>query len=319
MTECQWIGPCPDTFFVIPKLRSWLAVDLKLLSFVNSQLLHQTASFQSVFRVWVDMHPESVQQDLLRGATGTLERNNTQRLADAWMTWSATTWADGSDGDVPWDFSSPESFDKTLSAYKDLLDDALFNSVVKHIPDCPRCGHLLALITDGKVGACRRVCSNLNKFLKIPQLGAVVHTGCDAHVDSNHLYCSGCDPASAPAQDVGGVGARQIRVLEARACPDLANPGLRYKVEFDDGVARMMRREDVLPELVQFFETRRWRRKCTRQRKDRFDASAQAAKCRKGNKALAPKTRDVAAQEARWSEMTHHKQLAQKQYELRWR
>eukprot|EP00959_Pyramimonas_sp_CCMP1952_P246649 5154873-Pyramimonas_sp.AAC.1 len=127
------------------------------------------------------MHPEKEQQDLLRGATGTLERNNTQRLEDAWMTWSATTWAAGSDSDVQWNFNTPSNFDSTLLKYKTLLDDAMFNSVVEHIPDCPRCGHLLALITDGKAGACRRVCSNLNKFLRIPQLGAVVHTGCDAH------------------------------------------------------------------------------------------------------------------------------------------
>ena len=198
VTECRWIGPFPDTFFVIPKLRSWLAVDVKLLTFANSQLLHQKASFQSMFRVWVDMHPEKEQQDLLRGATGTLERNNTQRLEDAWMTWSATTWAAGSDSDVQWDFNTLGNFDNTLLKYKTLLDDALFNSVVEHIPDCPRHGHLPAVITYGKAGASRRVCSSLNKFPKIPQSGGMVYTGCDAHMDSFPLYCSGCAPALAP-------------------------------------------------------------------------------------------------------------------------
>ena len=36
-----------------------------------------------------------------------------------------------------------------------MLDDALFNFVVGHIPDCPRRGRLLALIKDGEVGARR--------------------------------------------------------------------------------------------------------------------------------------------------------------------
>ena len=55
ITECKWIGPCPRTWFVIPKLRSWLAIDMALLSVLDSQLLHQKASFQSMFRVWADM------------------------------------------------------------------------------------------------------------------------------------------------------------------------------------------------------------------------------------------------------------------------
>ena len=182
------------------------------------------------------MHPEPWQQRLLRGDLGTQERHNTQRLEDGWMTWIATKWAGGRDPDIRWDFSSAEA---------PVLNDTLFSSVVDHIPACPRCTHLLALMTDGKAGAGRRVCSNLNKFRLIPELQAMIHTGCERHADSYHLYCSSCD-VDLSATALGGVAtSRQARVLEARVAPDLQPPELLYKVEFADGVARKLCRREV--------------------------------------------------------------------------
>ena len=287
ITACKWIGPCPRTWFVIPKLRSWLAIDMALLSVLDSQLLHQKASFQSMFRVWADMHPEPWQQRLLRGDLGTQERHNTQRLEDGWMTWSATKWAGGRDPHIRWDFSSAETFDLTLCSYKPVLDDTLFSSVVDHIPACPRCTHLLALITDGKAGAGRCVCSNLNKFRLIPELQAMIHTGCEEHADSYHLYCSSCD-VDLSATALGGVAtSRQARVLEARVAPDLQPPELLYMVEFADGVARKLRRREVRPDILRTFETTRARRRCVRKRQRQFSTRPPDAKRRKLAKAAA--------------------------------
>ena len=116
--QCKWIGPCPAKYFVVPKQKSWLAVDIELLSASNSQILHQVASFESIFRVWAAMHPEPWQQSLLKGDMGTLETNNTQRLEDAWMAWSAITWADRGGQDIVWDFSTLGAFDETLCSYR---------------------------------------------------------------------------------------------------------------------------------------------------------------------------------------------------------
>jgi len=160
---------------------------------MNSQFLHQQASFQSVFRVWQEMHPETLQQLLLNGGLGTLERNNTVRLEDAWFVWSATTWAEGCDADISWDFASPQEFDGTLLQYEPVLRERNFRAVVGHIPDCPRCQHMLALVSDGKAGASRRVCANMNKFKVMPELKVAIHTGCASHADSNNLYCEPCD------------------------------------------------------------------------------------------------------------------------------
>ena len=123
--ECCCGLPHPDTYFVIPKLRSWLALGVRLLSLEKkSQFLHQKASFLSWLRVWIEMHPEPLQQQLLCGTLGTLERNNCQRLEDAW---SATTWAAGSDKAIVWDFSNPQGFDRSLLQYWALHREQLFS------------------------------------------------------------------------------------------------------------------------------------------------------------------------------------------------
>ena len=51
IVNCTWLGPHPSDYFVIPKMRSWLAVDMDLLSLVSDSFLHQKASFRSV--CWV--------------------------------------------------------------------------------------------------------------------------------------------------------------------------------------------------------------------------------------------------------------------------
>ena len=92
----------------------------------------------------------------------------------------------------------------------------------------------------------------------------MIHTGCEEHADSYHLYCSSCD-VDLSATALGGVAtSRQARVLEARVAPDLQPPELLYMVEFADGVARKLRRREVRPDILRTFETTRARRRCVR-------------------------------------------------------
>ena len=223
---------------------------------LNSQFLHQAASFQSVFRVWSEMHPEVLQQHLLCGAFGTLERNNCQRLEDAWFAWSATSWAGGLDVDVEWDFE-PDEFDRVLLSYHPLLQEQLFNFIVEHIPDCPRCSHMFVLISDGKKGAARRVCSNLNKFKPIPSLNAYIHTGCENHVDGNHLYCSSCAVELQASESRGDALPGQVRVLEMRAVVTDESQEVQCLVAFEEGAPQLLPRKSVRPDLILAFETTR--------------------------------------------------------------
>jgi hypothetical protein len=248
-----------------------------LLRMANSQFLHQKVCFQSVFRVWAEMPPQGLQQSRICGTWGTLERNNCQRLEDAWFAWSATCWSGGLDAEIVWDFSSPEEFDRTLLLYHPKLREALFQSVVVQIPACPRCQHMLALISDGKTGAARRVCSNLNKFKTITELAVVIHTGCEAHCDSTHLYCAPCgDELNAISANAGAL-TNQRRVLDMRKGP----PELQYMVEFEDGVARLLPRASIQPDIVRAFETTRSRRKRKRKPKRDFRGEVPSSNSRR--------------------------------------
>lgn len=266
ITECRWVGPHPDRYFVIPKMRSWLAVDTGLLQMIDSQVLLQKASFQSAFRVWTRMHREEFQQELLHGGLGTLERNNTQRLEEAWFAWSATRLAESHDADILWDFSSPSAFDSVLLQYDPVLRESHFQSVANHIPDCPRCQHLLGLVSDGKKGAARRVCANMNKFRFIPELQVAIHTGCESHVDSNHFHCMQCEVELSASPSVH-IDAHAEKVLEARTVREGDELAIHYMLKFKDGYARLLPRAMVPGHLLRSFEIRRKLAMKTRKRR----------------------------------------------------
>ena len=123
---------------------------------------------------------------------GTLHRNNVQRLEDMWFTYQAIVLAGGTDGDVVWDFSTPVGFDKSSTAYVPLLRAGHLSSVISHFASCRKCQRLVALITDGKFGARRRVCANVEKFIPWNMLKISLQTGCDNTASSKVLYCKAC-------------------------------------------------------------------------------------------------------------------------------
>lgn len=238
-----------------------LAVEVDLLEFLSAHFLHMPASFAAVFRVWSDLHPEPHQRELLLGLQGTLERNNAQRLEDAWFARQAVVLSEGHDADIAWDLSTPAAFDCTLCSYTPILRKRHFASVLGHISDCPRCQRLVALITDGKHGARRRVCANLDCFTEWPELQVALQTGCLDHADSNHIYCLGCRQGSstaapALASGVAEQGAQKA-VLSTKVMRWHGSVQLGYVVEFCDGSRRLLRRGSVDRALLVSYEGER--------------------------------------------------------------
>ena len=89
----------------------------------------------------------------LTGVTGTLHRNNVQRLEDTWLTYQAVVLAGVSDADVAWDFSTPATFDESLFAYVPLLRAGHFSCEIAHFDFCVKCKRLVSLNTDGNIPA----------------------------------------------------------------------------------------------------------------------------------------------------------------------
>ena len=255
-TDCRWVGPCPRRYFVLPKTQSWIGATLDLLDFVSSELLHMPAAFSSVFRVWQSCHLEPRQQELMIGDIGTLQRNNEQRLEDMWFAYQAVTLAEGLDSQVVWDFSNSKTFDLSLSEYQTLLRASHFSSVISHFASCARCQHMVALITDGKYGARRRVCANIDRFVAWPILKISLQSGCVNHAPSNELYCASCskDIAQFELDQAGTDVSKQTAVLGSKISCAGERPGLIYKVQQADDSVLELDRSKVDTKLLRTFE-----------------------------------------------------------------
>ena len=64
--------------------------------------------------------------------------------------------------------------------------------MIAHFESCVKCMRLIALITDGKFGARRRVCANVEKFVSWDHLKISLQTGCDNHASSTEMHCKSC-------------------------------------------------------------------------------------------------------------------------------
>ena len=121
MTGCKWIGGDEaSNIFVIPRMRSCLAVDMKLLTFVTDHLNHGAGNFTSAVMEWQGQHPEPFQQDMLLGKDLTMIRATVQRLEDAWFVWRTVSLAGGRGQDIEWDFGE-EGLENTFVRYAPLL------------------------------------------------------------------------------------------------------------------------------------------------------------------------------------------------------
>ena len=153
-------------------------------------------------------------------------------------------------------FSNGAAFDKSLTVYLPLLQAGHFSSVLSHFATCFRCHHMVALITDGKYGARRRVCANVEKFLSWPMLKIALQTGCDNTASSKVLYCKSCrEQLSRLEQDqLGADLSSQIAVLGLQKCSTGDGPCLLHKVVQKDGSVIEVARSKVAARLLSTFE-----------------------------------------------------------------
>lgn len=256
--KCMWMGPMPEDFFVMPRQQSWMGVDTALLGFVSAQLLHAGGGFSTVLRVWADLHRDDAQPRLILGENSQLERNQAQRLEDTWLIQRAVHLAGGADREIEWNF---QDLDATFTKYDEILRTQHFGRVLLHLPECPRCRQGIILVTDGKRGARRRVCANMDQFLEWPELKVALQTGCIEYADSRNVHCKRCRRRDIPAAEVrssvaaASVTQGQVRVLgtQVRMCPP-DRVRLCYVVECVDGKKVLVERADVEQRLLLAFE-----------------------------------------------------------------
>jgi hypothetical protein len=265
MNGCRWVGAGgKNDVFVVPHMRALYAVDKSLLQFISDHLVQGAGNFSSAVKVWMGQHPEPVQKDWVAGPDFTLLRHTTQRLADAWFCWRATTLANGMDSKLLWDFASATSLEDSLAQYPPLLRSAHVLKTVAHISSCPVCLRRPGYVVDGKV-ARRRICANMEGFWEIPEWGVSVQSGCQKHASSRNLYCGICKP-QLPVAPIP-----QVQVLEQRVKLIPGQPKcLEYLVRChamdapEDLFECYLPRTEVMPELLVAFERARG---CTRKRK----------------------------------------------------
>ena len=163
---------------------------------------------------------------------------------EAWFAWQSVSLAAGRDAEVIWDFSNADGFEDTLSKYPPLLREAHIQTIIDHIPDCPRCQNGVALVLDGKT-AKRRVCANRSGWFEIPELSVSVQSGCWRHAPAagRSRYCRRCEPTAphAPIPQSEIVGEQRV------------DNELRYKVKCD-GCEAILPRSEVNPELLRAWD-----------------------------------------------------------------
>ena len=186
-SQCEWVGAPPgEDVFVIPRQQSMYAVDFKLLTFLTDSLNFSASNFSASVKVWLGEHQEPWQKALIAGEDHTMYRNTRQWLEDTWFVWKATSLAKGTDKGIIWRFTD-EALEENLVAYAPLVRRQHVLEVIAHIPGCPRCSDKLVLVLDGKMGAWRRVCANMDGFWTMPEIGVFLNSGCQRQAAPGRL------------------------------------------------------------------------------------------------------------------------------------
>ena len=69
---------------VVPRYRSFFAVEIGLLRSITHEIAHSGATFSSAVLRWVKQHPEETQVRLLQGKDLTMLERCRKRLEEAW-------------------------------------------------------------------------------------------------------------------------------------------------------------------------------------------------------------------------------------------
>ena len=175
--------------FVIPKYRSYFAVELTLLQHVSGTLHFAGRSLRSAVLLWAKRHTEHVHRSLIYGEDFTLLPHIEDDILMAWYTWNAVKLST-----VPrhltWNFHS--GFDECLQSHVPLIHRVHMDRVAEHMKLCPHCSNSSLLVIDGKHGARRMICAGLHGTQHYASLGVTFDTGCTNFAPPGQLHCKSC-------------------------------------------------------------------------------------------------------------------------------
>ena len=147
-----------DGFFIIPRYRSFFAVEIALLRHLTDSLHFSGGSIKAAVLVWASRHAEPWQQDLLLGPDRTQLPHTISNLLSAWYSWRAFDMAGSQAEPIVWDLT-PTGFDACLLAHTAAIRERHLDWIADHIKACPRCRENPCVIVDGKAGARRLICA----------------------------------------------------------------------------------------------------------------------------------------------------------------
>ena len=158
--QCQ--SSAADGFFIIPRYRSFFAVEIALLKHLTDSLHFSGGSMKAAVLVWAMRHSEAWQQDLLLGPDRTQLPHTISNLLSAWYSWRAFDMAGQLAEPIVWDMT-PAGFDASLLAHTAAIREQHLDWVAAHIKACPRCRDNPCVIVDGKAGARRLICAGQDR------------------------------------------------------------------------------------------------------------------------------------------------------------
>lgn len=154
MIDLQCFALDAHGFFVMPKFRSFYAVEVSLLEYLTDTLTFCGGSIKGAVLVWARRHPQHA--SMLLGTNHTLLPHTIDNLVTAWYTWRCL--AMSQNFSASWDFSTA-AFDSCLQSHLPIIRQEHIKKMVGHIAACPRCCNDLCLVVDGKQGARRLICA----------------------------------------------------------------------------------------------------------------------------------------------------------------
>ena len=257
-TDIECVGvDVNDDFFIMPCARRLYAVDCKLLRFITDALHFGGSTFTACVRVWAGQHPENMQQEMIHGKLMDQGRNTREYLSKAWFTWKALSLHGCGAGPVAFNLSE-DKFDDSLLRLVPEIRMVHLSRTVEHLTVCEVCRQGVYAIGDGKQGAGRWICTGMDGFWELPELGVSISTGCTKHINGGQLFCKACRPSS--TKPVALIP--QVKVIEAIVEDDPTSLALRtmYLVECYDPdengetFEAMLPRSEVDPCLLEAFE-----------------------------------------------------------------
>ena len=188
--QYMWQAPVHPDMVVIPKYRSYFAVEVALLRHITDTLHFAAGSLRSAVLLWGRRHTETIQHDLIFGADHTLLPHVEEDLLMAWYTWNIMALTAGHPRQCSWKFNA--EFDDCLLQHMSIVRALHMDRVAAHVQNCPQCGQRPVTVLDGKYGARRMICAGLDGAQHFEDLGVVFDTGCINFAPPGRFHCGKC-------------------------------------------------------------------------------------------------------------------------------